>query len=219
MVDPDGTLARIAPLPLERVEGPGYALYGRGGPYRPMNTMTVSTIGPDGSTYWSRNDEYAVFKRSLDGDTTVVMREGQEAIPLSDDELREWNARSRSMFDRYQDDRDRYFPIPTVKPLIRELAADVDGRLRVSRYTGGVYMEYTPEERVYREAEGLPSYQWRNTLTWDVFDEDGVFLGTVTFPMRTTFMTATAREAWGVQAGEHSEDYVVRWRIEAFSGS
>lgn len=215
----DGTVQPIGPVPLEQAEGPGYVIDGRGGPYWPFVTRTASTIGPDGSTYWVRNDEYQVFQRRPGGDTTVIERVGEQAVPLAGAELAEWNARSYWNVERNPRHRDRYLPIPAVKPLIRELAVDLDGRLWVSRYTQAVRVAHSERERAYRESEGLPSHEWRDAPTWDVFDTDGAFLGSVTLPMNTAFMTAKGKMVWGVQAGDQREDYVVQWRVDPYSGS
>ena len=140
-----------------------------------------------------------------------------DPIDLTDEESEEWQARSESMAEKDPEHRERFFPIPTQKPFIRTLRVDLDGRLWVSRHTSPTYVEYSPEERTRREDEGLPTFHWRDRLTWDVLDDDGILLGSVTFPDQTSFLAAQGMDVWGVQEGEYGEDYVVRWRIEPAS--
>lgn len=211
---PEGTMERLHPVPRPDPVGPRYVLAGRGGYYRPFVTMTVDAIGPDGSHYWARNDEYVIHRVRPDGEESVLTR-GVDPIEVSAEEREEWTARSESFAERSPENRSDYFPIPEVKPFLRELAVDLDGRLWVSRYTEAAHMPYSPEYQQERESQGLPSYNWRDTLTWDVFSDAGELLGVVTFPFRTSFVTATGDQVWGIQAGEYREDYVVRWRIES----
>lgn len=212
-VSPDGAVERLDSIPLDRSVGPYYVLAGRGGYYRPFNTLTLSTVGPDGSLYVARNDEYVIRRILPSGDTTRIERPEERPIPVSDRELAIWEAYSEQFAQRPNADRADLFPIPTAKPFMRELAVDDDGRLWVSRYTEPVFFEYPADDLAERQREGRPALEWRDALTWDVFDDDGTFLGAVTLPNSTTFMTARGDEVWGVNAGEFREDYVVKWRI------
>ena len=213
-VDADGETEVIHPLPPEDSEGPRYVLSGRGGYYRPFTVMTLHTLGPDGSYYEVRNDEYRIRHLHPDGTETFITRD-EPRIELTPDETREWTARSESMLQRPQaPPREQLFPIPDTKPYIRHITTDADGRLWVSRYTEAVYVPYTEEEAAERAEQGLPSYNWRDHLRWDVFAPDDRYLGSVTFPFRTTLAYAEGDEVWGIQAGPYREDYVVRFRME-----
>jgi hypothetical protein len=39
----------------------------------------------------------------------------------------------------------------------------------------------------------------------------------VTFPFKTTFVTADDDDVWGIVGGDYEEAYVVRWRLEGAS--
>jgi len=212
-VTEDGALNALHDVPPSDLQGPSYTVAGRGGPYRPLVTETLSTVGPDGSLYVARNDEYLIY-RILPGGDTLRIRRDKPRIRATSEELAEWEAFSEYFAERVPAQRDEFFPIPTVKPFMRELVVDPEGRLWVSRYTEPVFMEYSPYERESREESGLPSYQWRDTITWDVFSPEGDLLGVVTFPIRTSFFVALGDRVWGVRAGEYQEDLVTRWRIE-----
>lgn len=209
----DGSLEPVHTIPLENREGPEYVLSGRGGYYRPFNVQTLHALGPDGSFYEVRNDAYRIRHVHPDGTETFITRD-EPRIRLTDDEVREWTIRSESFAERQPDMRERFFPIPEVKPYIRHLAVDSDGRLWVSRYTEAVYVPYTDEEAADRAAQDLPSYNWRDRLRWDVYAPDDTYLGAVTLPSRTSFMDASGGTVWGIQAGPYREDYVLRLRME-----
>ena len=211
-VEPDGSLDRIIRVPLAEPEGPRYVVSGRGGPYRPFNTLTLSALGPDGALFSVRNHEYRIRRERPDGSVFEISR-NEEPIRATRDEIRQFEAFSEASARPPGRDRADYFPIPETKPFIRELVVDLEGRLWVSRYTDPVFMEYSEWERQDREEKGRPPFQWRDALRWDVFDADGQLIGVVTFPFKTTFVTAMGTTAWGVQGGDFEEDYIVRWRL------
>jgi len=214
-VEPGGEFRRLTHVPPADREGLDYVLSGRGGLYRPFPTETLSTLGPDGSLYQARNDEYVIERILPSGDTTVITRD-QTRVELTPEEHEEWEGRGEWFMQspRAGFERADFFPIPTTKPFMREFVVDPEGRLWVSRYTEAVFEDYSPEEAAEREAQGLPSFRWRDELTWDVFDPEGQFLGAVTLPRNTSFVVAIGDHVWGVHAGSYREDYVVRWRIE-----
>lgn len=208
----DGAIERlVADLPEGRV-GPQYVVGGRGGVYRPFVVMTLTAIGGDGGFYSVRNDNYVITHRRASGVETSIVRD-EEQIRVTADERAEWEAFSEQGAARPGADRSDYFPIPAVKPFIRYIVVDSDGRLWVSRHTEATYMEYSDFERDDRIEKGRPSYQWRDRPDWDVFDAMDEYLGTVTLPFKTSFAAAAGSHVWGIQAGDYNEDYVVRWRF------
>lgn len=211
-VSPDGAVERLVPVPPEERAGPRYVIQGHGGFYRPFTVMTVNALGPDGTLYTVRNDQYRIHRRSSDGDSAEIVRD-EAPIRATDEEIAQFEAFSESAASRPGSDRSDYFPIPEVKPFIRELVVDLDGRLWVSRYTEAVFMEYSEWERSDREEKGRASHQWRDLQRWDVFDPEGSYLGAVTFPFKTTFITAEGDQAWGIHGGDYNEAYVVRWSL------
>ena len=214
LIRDDGTVDRIAAVPPEASEGPRYVIAGHGGYYRPFTRMTLSALGPDGSLYRVRNDEYRIEHVRPDGSVHEIIRD-EEPVTARDEEIEQYEAFSESAASRPGADRSDYFPIPTTKPFIRELVVDLDGRLWVSRYTEASFMEYSDWERADREEKGRPMYQWRDLLRWDVFDPGGEYLGAVTFPFKTTFITAVGDAVWGIHGGAYEEAYIVRWRLES----
>lgn len=216
-VRPGGTTEALATVPPEDRVGPRYVLSGRGGYYRAFVVMTVNAMAPDGSMYWARNDEYVIHRLLPRGEELLITR-SEDPIRVSPQETTEWEARSEYFAQRNPQQREDYFPIPEVKPFLRELVVDPEGRLWVSRYTEAVHRPYSPEERAEREEQGLVDFTWRDTTTWDVFDSLGNLLGVVTLPLQTSFVTAIGDQVWGVEQGDYREDYVIRWRIVEAGG-
>jgi hypothetical protein len=214
-VGDDGTPDPVHRLPPRDQEGPQFVLSGRGGYYRPFNVMNLHALGPDGTFYEVRNDEYRIRKVTPEGDESFLTRE-EPRIALTEDEIREWTARAESMANRegQRQPRSSFFPIPEVKPYIRHLLVDADGRLWAARYTEAVHVPYSEEEAAERAEQGLPDFTWRDRLRWDLWAPDGTFIGEVTLPQRTSVAYASGDVVWGIQAGEYREDYVVRFRME-----
>lgn len=217
--DGPGVRPQYLEIPPERPVGPHYVIPGHGGYYRPFVTMTLSALGPGGDLYSARNDDYRISHRHPDGSLTEIVR-AEEPVTVSPAELRQWEAFSESVAqnarpipNRPIPERADFFPIPRKKPFIRELVVDLSGRLWVSRYTEAALMEYSDWERDDRQARGLPNYELRDMLSWDVFDTADGFLYSVTFPFKTTFVAAESDVVWGVQGGERNESYIVRWRL------
>jgi hypothetical protein len=211
-VTPDGETERLRPLALWEREGPSYVLSGRGGYYRPFTIMTIAAIGREGSYYEVRNDTYRIRHVHPDGRETSIIRD-EPRVEVSPEELEEWQARSEHVAQRPDVDRATLFPIPETKPYVRAMLTDLDGRLWVSRYTEAVYVPYSESEAADRAEQGLPSYNWRDRLRWDVYAPDDTYLGAVTLPHNTSVATARGDELWTVQAGPFREDYVVRYRM------
>jgi len=214
----DGAVTRISSIAPERRVGPFYVLSGRGGYYYPFVSATLNAIGPDGSYYEVRNDDYSIRRVHPDGSETTIVRD-EPLIRLTSDELKEWEARSETFAARNPDRRSDYFPIPETKPFIREIVVDPDGRLWVSRYTEAAFLAYTEAEEADRMERNLTAtYNWRDRLRWDVFDADDRFLGFVTLPFKTSFVTAVGDQVWGVQSGDYREDYVVQFTMGPTGG-
>ena len=209
----DGAFNRTS-VPVANREGPNYVLAGRGGHYKPFTIENLSTIGPDGSTYSVRNDEYVIRRIYPSGDSALITR-AEQRVSLTGEERDQWESISERFIERTPDRRDLFLPIPDQKPFIRNMLVDSDGRLWVSRYTPATYMAYSEEERLDREERGIPTtYNWRDEPRWDVFDSDNTYLGHVVLPFKTTLVDASGNRAWGVQSGDYREDFVIVWQLE-----
>ena len=192
--------------------GGGFVIAGLGGYYRPFTIMTVSTMSPHGYLVVCRNDRYALSRPLPDGRVLRIERE-VERIPVRAEEKKQWNA-----WIEYFERRGRqigykgsYGPIPDVKPYIRHLFVDDDGRIWVAMYAEGRFKPYSEAERA--ERGDRPSLEWNQPLVWEVIDPRGRFLGRVTLPDKTSLAAARGTTVWGIQAGEYGEGHAVRFRV------
>jgi hypothetical protein len=105
------------------------------------------------------------------------------------------------------------YEVPEAKPAFSELRTDSQGRFWVKRYVAA-------QRRVVREqatppgTPARPTRSWHEPPTYDVFEPQGRFLGTVTLPWDARFYDARDRQIWATVSGEFGETYVVRYRIE-----
>ena len=210
--DRTGQVLDTLRIPPEDAVGGGFVLAGLGGYYRPFTVMTVSTMSPHGYLVTCRNDRYALSRPLPDGRVLRIERD-VERIPVRAEEKTQWNAWI-DYFERRgreRGDNASYGPIPDVKPYIRHLFVDDDGRIWVAVYAEARFQPYTEAERA--ERGDRPSLEWNQPLVWEVVDPRGRFLGRVTLPDKTSLAAARGNTVWGVQAGEYGEGQAVRFRI------
>jgi hypothetical protein len=107
--------------------------------------------------------------------------------------------------------------VPPVKPVFRTLLTGTDGRIWVQRHTRAEKID--PAAETVRSPcnaerkEDAPPLTWREPIVWDVFEEDGTYLGPVAVPPMTTLRIMTGDTVWAVQRGASDEEYVVRFRL------
>ncbi len=107
--------------------------------------------------------------------------------------------------------------VPASKPLFRSFVSAADGRIWVQRHTRAEKID--PASETVRPACSVdrkgdpPVLTWREPIVWDVFEENGTYLGAVAVPPRTTLRSMNGDTVWGVQRGDSDEEYVVRFRL------
>ncbi len=84
-----------------------------------------------------------------------------------------------------------------------------DGRIWVRRNTRPIQIP------VVENSLGMPPIGWAQPFVYDVFEEDGTFLGELRFPDRFEPHLFGAGYVWGVRRGDFDEEYVVRLSIRA----
>jgi hypothetical protein len=110
-------------------------------------------------------------------------------------------------------------PIQDTKPPFTELFAGEDGTVWVQLSQPGFKTEdpnYDPTE-----PDAIPN-EWHEPVVFDVFEEDGRFLGTVRAPtgLVTQWTTPIFTKDWvlGVLRDEYDVETVVRFRVELPGG-
>lgn len=178
--------------------------------FKPFTVLTQWTWSPLGYMVVGRNDRYDVELRKDTG--TVHLRRELEPASVNDDEMAEWQAF-----------RQRYIElntaagieveggtIPWQKPFFRQLHAAEDGRIWLHRYVDAVKREDI--EPIPDQPE-RPLLTWREPSTYDVFEPDGTFLGTVVLPPEFQPRVFRGEQVWGVRMDEDGIEQVARLRV------
>lgn len=147
----------------------------------PFSPRTNWTLSPSGAVIGGVSDDYSFDIRYPDGRTTRVEK-SWEPVSVESAEAESFKKSSTANMRNTQPDWTWSGPsIPSHKPAFSQLLADVSGRIWVRRPGPG----YHVEEECNEDPEpgspfGTPC--WRETTTWDVFDEEGRFLGDAELP-------------------------------------
>ncbi len=218
-VAPDGAIIDSVRTPRAPVEKPSFVLWGPGGFTKPFNHEVLSTVTVFGEVLSGDNSAYVLERGTPGGERRRIERE-YTPVPLRKGERAQWEARARNL-EEQQRNRPAQpnvisltppgatYEIPAIKPAFRTLYSDSEGRAWVQRYVAADSLD-APERPA---GDTRPRNFWREKSTYDVFEVDGTFLGTVILPPNTRFADARGRELWVVGAGEEGEDMVARYRI------
>lgn len=178
------------------------------GPYDPEELWTWN---PHGYLVTAFGANFGVELRYANGSITRIERDGLRPIPVPEAEREELTGILKA---RHQEDGEAGerspSDVPREKPFLRALAAGVDGRIwvrvsGVSIATGvGIDSSVTPARRPRR---------WTENVAWDVFEEDGRYLGRVALPPRAQVHVMRGDRVWGVVRDDDDVPSIVRWRI------
>jgi len=105
--------------------------------------------------------------------------------------------------------------IPEQKPAWEEIFAADDGRIWVRRPTEGVRGPNPDHDPTDPENEA-PEFVWSEALSFDVFERDGTFLGTVHAPadlQRNPRPVFQGEHVWGIAEDEFGVQRIVRYRL------
>lgn len=196
------------PEELDRAES--FSIATPSGLQRPFVVEIVSAMSPLGYLITGRTDGYTLdLHRS--GQPLRIQRD-YTPLRVSGEEGEEWRALARYFESRSSTEpstsSERYV-IPEVKPAFRDLHTDSEGRIWVRRYVPARQLSANDVATPDR-----PRLTLREPPTFDLFEPDGRFLGTVTLPMNARFRDARGRDLWATVTGQFDETYVVRYRIE-----
>ena len=220
-VSPDGVVLDTVLAPVTATPVRSFVLSSSSGYDRPFTREVLNTVTVFGELVSGDNATYDIERRARDGSVARITRPYQ-AVPVGAGERAEWEAwaaffeaqaRHRPASERAIEigPAEGDYVIPAQKPAYHTLLSDREGRLWVRRY---VVADSVPgAERA--AGDPRPQRVWREPSTFDVFERDGAWLGTVTLPPNTRFAEARGRHLWVIGTGDQGEDIVARYRIES----
>jgi hypothetical protein len=154
---------------------------------------------------------YAVALHKPDG--IVRLEREWTPVPVHPEERAEREARNRWSQENLGGTLTAEFPpVPRSKPAYRGIFVGTDGSIWVHRHESAE--EPDPAAAGSQpDPEGPPPLRWIEPSTFDVFREDGEYLGVVDVPRGMSLRVFSLEELWGVRAGELGEPQVVRLRL------
>ena len=156
------------------------------------SATVTSRFDPLGYIWFSHTGDYRVYKRTIDGDTTLIVSRDYEPLPVTSAEIDsaiiglDWFTRQGGRVDRSR--------FPRVKPALTTIYIDDESRLWVVPYTAG-------------DSRGR---------MLDVFESSGHYLGRVPLPFRISANPIPLFRngcIYTVTTDEFGVPYVVRGRI------
>lgn len=160
----------------------------------PFSARGAWAVHPDGRIAWGLGDAYAFEIRSPDGRPVRRVARAVEPRRVAPDEAaavaERLDERAR---EAVEGGRIESYDVPDTRPAFTHMAADASGHWWVGY------------------ADGWPGDL--DPTTWDVFDGEGRFLGSVTLPEPIRVMTIGDDWIAGVARDELDVSYVVVWPL------
>lgn len=193
------------PVP-EAPHQPSFVLMTKEGDHQPFITEMVYDFTPAGGFAYGYTSEYAFEIQTGPGEVSRVERT-YDPVPLRVQERAQWEAAVAELNKR--GGASAGVQIPDMKPPFRDLDVDDDGRIWIYRYAEAAERQLTTP----RPPNAPPAITWRDIPAFDVFEQDGRFLGTALTPRDSRLLVKRGDFVWGVHRGELDESYIVRWRM------
>jgi hypothetical protein len=196
------------PLPADDPAGRSVHLSSEG--VSSFGVRTYATFSPLGYVVTGRNDVYDIELRKPEG--TVHLRREIPAITLGSEEHQDWEAFRNAYLRLFppSDSRPGPHPIPDTKPYFRAIEVGDDGRVWVWRY---VAAEKRDDVEPLPDGPDRPLLTWREPWTYDVFEPDGTFLGSVLVPELFRPFVFRGDQIWGVLPDPEGVERLVRLRV------
>ena len=204
---PEGEeLGRVEP-PRAGPLGRGFVLFAEG--VSAFEAQRVTTFSPLGYAVTGLNDAYGIELLEPDG-RAYLMRDVPR-VSLAREERAEWEAFRQTIVTREAArGRPGPDPLPHAKPYFRDILVGDDGRIWVFRYVEAVKrhdIEPLPDR------PDRPLLTWREPWTYDVFEPDGAFLGSVVVPELFQPFVARGELLWGSHLDDEGVGRVLRLRV------
>jgi sugar lactone lactonase YvrE len=193
----------VSPLPAYRSF---YTVTSDGG--RPNFTIE-NIVAPNlaGGLVAASSDAYRVIVN--DGLRSRVIERKADPVPLGREEREQWLEWADST--RVRGGSRAQYEIPRVKPLIRGLRTDLQGRLWVEVYVAAERRTHLPATRANG---GKQILYWRERTTFDVFSPGGQYLGRVALPQQSILLTISGNRLYVLGKGPDDEDRLLVLRLD-----
>src|SRR5690606_13071445 len=100
-------------------------------------------------------------------------------------------------------------PLPSRKPLVRNLLGDPAGRVWLEVYAKAEERAPTPR----RPGDSRPQLTLRDATTYEVFAADGTYLGRIALPPESQVLGITPTRLWVFQRGPDDEERVAAYAL------
>lgn len=212
---PDGIVGEILEAPMLGFEWEGVYVNERmtmNIPFGPGHRWAMSPIG---AMVVGITEEYR-FEMHGPGDQVTVVEKGWEPIAVDPDEA-EWRRRSVVRSGRNFEEGWNWdgAEMPAQMPVWTGLEVDADGRIWIARRGQSRLVDDCDPDPL-EVTEGRPRSCWESDLWYEVFDEEGKFLGAVELPplvtsLGTSFISGD--RMWVAVEDEAGVLMVKRYRI------
>jgi len=170
-------------------------------------------LAADGTVYTAMNDRFQILASTPEGALTRIIRRDVERKPVEEADR---NAILRAMREQYEQ-----FNVPPQAieqimqgigfadfyPAFGQMFVGPDGNLWVQRIRSARDMTAGAEEEIEFDPQNIGSPEW------EIFDQEGRFLGVVTLPDRFNPLNAQGEDLYGVWRDDLDVQYLMRLRI------
>lgn len=185
-----------------------FGLMTAGRPLLPFTVAEIRAWSPRGYFLIGSNDAYEIEAR-IGERVLFTLGRTVPQTPIRGAELDEWQAIAQFLrADRAAKHGIRSGPavFPSAKPFFRDVYTGREGRIWVWRYVDAHKSAPLPDY----EGSGRPALTWREPPTFDGFDSDGEYLGSVVLPVGFDPMVWRGDQVWGVHEDEAGVRYILR---------
>ena len=182
-----------------------FVLMTRDGPRWNFPSTPLAALSPLGGLVTGHSSRLGFTVTSGFGRVLMVDREATP-LPLTGAERAQWEAWSAHMAAQ---GRGTPRPLPSRKPLVRNLLVDPAGRVWLEVYAKAEERAPTPR----RPGDTRPQLTLRDATTYEVFAADGTYLGRIALPPESQVLGITPNRLWVFQRGPDDEERVAAYAL------
>jgi len=162
-------------------------------PFVPQLSWAITRSG----TMASGDGREYVIHLAATGTPSRRIERALHPIELAADERKNHEERLYSIIRRMDPSYPRrLINVPDTKPYFRSIAADASGRIFVHRYMEASRIGTDVNHGV--QPDGIPPIRWREPTVYDVFTENGCYLGSIQLPDRSLLLAPAGSNVWYV---------------------